>query len=340
MPFQNNPPAIIANPAAFSPQNTLLWEWIAQDEAPEEDTLSTEGSVGSMAGWLKDHDSLWNAVAYFVGYSRTDYPNSSTKLIRWLPAVHPRWPMMRCTTVSVKGLKRLGHADPRPPFNQLGAYRLPLPKYERYRFDVHFEQPQYNYVPDEIATSEWDRFITIDPADETEIITVDGGQYLYNAPTDASLNAKLVAINSPYLKVYAQRSGLIVTAYQVPMDFIMDFYGLPLHFMAAKGKVNSTTFLGRPPQTMLLQNYEIIKRAQPIATSQFSTLLFGCTVKMHFGFTDPDRAEVSETRRGWNLVPAIRGTGTKWYGVYNRYDPTQNLYPEYDMNKLLQHWST
>lgn len=332
------PNRIRANPAAFNPRDVDVWEWIVDDNAPDEDEFSFESGTAFMSGWLYDHDALWDALAYFVGMSTVNQ-DSTNKLDRWLPAVHPRWPMMRCKSVSVKGQEFDGTVN---PIGQQNIPFLTLPKYARYRFDVQFELLQYDCKADADVTSEWERFLTVDPSDEGETIVVDGGQYRVKAPSVPTLFGIPLTINGPYMKTFAQRSGLIVRAYGIPANFVMNTYNIAEHFLAARGKVNSSTFLGLPAQTVLFQRWGIQKRAQPIATEQVDSLLFGVNVEMHFGYTDPTRAEATETLRGWNVVPVVGGTN-KWYGIEvaagypGAGDP---LYPGYDMNKLLQLWST
>lgn len=328
---------IIAQPDRFNPFDVNVFEWYWGDEAPDEDTFGTEMMHATMSGLLKDPEALNDALSYFVGYS--EYTGDLLKVKRWNPAVHPRWPMGRCAQVSIKGIKYAGTTSTLRTYNG-SPRRLPCTNYENYRFDVTFSQPEFDYKEDSDVTTEWDRNITVDPLDEGEVISVDGGQYLVNAPTHPSINGVPPVLNGPYLKVYAQRSGLVVKAFGLPANFLLNDYAIPVHFLAAKGKANSTTFLGLPAGTLILLDYKPIKKAQPVATKNVGALQFGVTAEMHFGYTDPTRAEASETRRGWQLLPMNYGSGTGWFGVYNKFNTSEDLYPYYDMNKLLQHWST
>jgi hypothetical protein len=52
-----------ANPDNFSPLDLNVWEWLIDDIAPDEDTMSVEQGVATMSGYLYDHDALWDAVA-------------------------------------------------------------------------------------------------------------------------------------------------------------------------------------------------------------------------------------------------------------------------------------
>lgn len=322
---------ILADPSQFDPFDTDLFEWIVDDEAPDEDTFSHENGTAFMSGYLKDRDALFDALAYFVGFSEVHGGSVTTVVDRHLPAPHPRWPFMRCTQVSIKGLKFDGQDEQAVQFE---TPWLPVPLYDRYRFDITFAQTGMDYKENDAVDSEWERLITIEPMDEGEVVTVDGGQYEYIA-TGKPWDAQPVVINGPQLKVYLQRVGLMIKSYGMPGNFIMDENSKPTQFLAAKGHVNSTTFLGHEAGTMLLQGYRIHKQTQPVATHNASQLMFGCTVEMHFTYTNPSRALLAETRRGWQLLPAADGFGLDgWYGVKNRRTEA-NLYPEFDMNKLL-----
>ena len=320
-----------ANPIDFNPLDLNQWEWIVDDEAPDEDTMSVEHGVATMSGYLNDHAALWDAVAYFVGYSQV--AGSTTILHRSPPAVHPRWPFFRCTTVSVKGVEYDGTVNPDGIY--AGIRYMRLPKYKRYRFDCNFEQPQMDFRTDAEVTSEWERMLTVEAADDGETIVVDGGTFTYRSPSGGAINARPVNIHGPYLKVYAQRSTLTITAYGIPAEWVMDQYGIPTTFLAARGKVNGVEFLGLPAGTMLFQGWDFVKRAQPIATNSLSTLVFGLDIKMTFSFTDPARADALETLRGWNLVPGAASPGSSgWYGVQDK-NSGATLYDGYNMYRLL-----
>jgi len=323
---------IISNPAAFNPNNAAEWEWIVEDYAPDDDTMSQEEGHAFMAGYVKDRDALFDALAYFVGFGVWDGV-SRNKVLRYLPATHPRWPFMRVQSVSVKGMEFDGQFSILHPVAMVNRQKEPL--YKRYRFDISYRQFEYDFRENDDVSTEWTRCITVDPEDLTDMIVVDGGLYKYKAPGDAALDNNPVNLNGPFLKAFAQRTGLLVTSYGLPANFLMDSSSIPTKFMAAKGKVNLTTFLGKPAGTMLLMDYQIQKKAQPILTQSAGSLLYGTTVRMHFGFTDPDRAIAGETLRGWQLVPARSGLGTLgWYGIVDT-NTGAPLYPSYEMNDLL-----
>lgn len=341
--IRNNPNQILADPGRFNPFDTSVFQWYWDDTAPDEDTFGPEHGVAHASGLLKNRDALFDALAFFVGFSTLDTTGGQVNQFtvkRHNPAVYPRWPMMRCSQVSIKGVQYDGTPTVlRTPYAN-GQPRLPLTQYKMYRFDCAFEQPQIDYLEDSQVTSEWDRCRTTDNADENEVVTVDGGFYRIHAPSDPTINNLPNTLAGPSMKVYVQRSGLIIKVFGLPADFVLNQYGLPVHFMDAKGKVNSTTFLGLPAGTMLLQNYDVPKKAQPVATADVSALQFGVTVTMHFGFTNPTATDPAETLKGWQLWPVRGVTGSQgWYAALGESD-NKPIYDTYDMNRLLQYWAT
>lgn len=326
-------------PGMFDPFNIAKFEWIVGDREPGQADISTGSSIATMSGYLYDRNLLDNARAYFLGYSVVD---GAGKLRRFLPAFHPDNKFLRCTKCSIIGEKYAGKSvieDPQEPG------RLPSPLYERYRFDLTFEGLGYNcktdaQVDDE-QSGEWGRFLTIEPTDENETIEVTGGAYKFVDTTGASLiNGKSVYFPGPALVAQAERSGLLVTAYDVNSSLVLDPWGVATKFLSARARVNSTTFLGRAPGTMLLMKYEIVKKPQPMATVSLTELVFGCDVRMYFSFTDPPRADPAETHRGWLLTPGPKGTngGAGWYYA-ETVDGGLPLYSSVNMNALLTKWS-
>ena len=323
---------IQANPGNFNPRNGQQWQWIVGDYSPDEDTLSQEDGQSFNSGYLLDHKLLKDAIAWFIGYSRL---GGTLKVSRWNPAYHPRNSALRCSGVSVKGMVFNGKEH---VIANHQTRAIDNPVYSRYIFDLRWKQWEWDFREDADVTTEWERCLKVDPYDAGEIITVDGGQYLYVSPSNVGgINNRPVVINGPSVRLYAQRVGLRVTSWGLPAQFVLDPYNFPNNFVKAKGKVSSATFLNRPAGTMLLQTYNIRKVAQPIRTRQEGALAFNVVIEMDFLYFDPPRADPSETHRGHNLLPGIRGVGVGgWFYVKNK-DTSEALYPEYDMNKLLQY---
>ncbi len=321
------------------------WDWISGiTDAPDEDTFGQDGvAIANIQGWLLDYRNLNDALVFFMGYSYCD----GTILNRRLPNYHPRWPYLRCTNVSIKGVKLI--AEQAEPFPTFYEDSLPLPIYSRYRFSLHYEGLPYD-VRSDVAVAdlgmarEWSRFVTIEPVDEVEIITQEGGMFRYVSTVGTINNTPFLG---PALQIRAQRAGLMVTAYGIASDFILDSSGLPTKFLQAKCLVNSATFLGKPAETLLLAGFKITKKPQYIATQNSTSgtglLMFACKIEMHFVYTDPSATDPAETHRGWNLAPGPGGVG--WFYVQSGATllgvtiPGRSLYYKCDMNALLTHQS-
>jgi hypothetical protein len=338
--------------AVYPPRNVAdlfldktKWEWIAGvTEAPDEDTFGQDGhAMAQIQGFLKDHRFLHDCLAYFVGYS---YVQEKT-LRRICPAWHPRWPWLRCTNVSIKGVKFDGQEeDPGP--NHF-AHSLPLPIYERYRFLCLFEGLNYNVKDDAQVADysdldrEWQRFISVEPKDNTEIFTQEGGFYQYVSPSGYGIQEHRYL--GPALQVRAERTGLTVTAYNIASDFVLNSSDIPTKFVRAKSLANKTEFLGQPPGTMLLDTFEITKKPQYVATESLNALQFQSRVKMNFVFTDPPATDPLETHRGWLLCPGPGGIG--WYFAQSPATilgvpipgGARSLYGQCEMRALLTHHS-
>lgn len=318
-------------------RDTAIWEWISgETEAPDEDTFTAEDSLCYMEGWLKDRTFLTDALAYFIGYSYVDPSDPNKLLNRKLPAFSPRWKWDYCNRVQIKGVKSTGQDT-----EANASTGLPEPTYERYRFRVYFEGLPYVVRSDEDVdfdgSGEFGRFLTIDSEDASELFVQEGGSYTYVDTTVGSkVNGK--PLLGAGLRVYAERENIIITAYQIAHDLILDDWGFPRKFQIARNKVNSLSFMGKPAGTMLLKHWGIKKTPQPIATQDNGKLLFGLRITMKFGYTDPPRADPAETHRGWQLAPGFdETTFSGWFYVKNA--DNKSLYDEVDMNQLLTHQS-
>ncbi len=320
-------------------RNETVWEWITGNEAPDEDAFSAMEASALLQGYLYDHRALRDTLATFIGFSYV----KNQQHYRRLPMQHPRWPWLRCDKVTIKGVKFDGKEEP-----IVGGGMAALqhnPKYQKYRFLIEYRNLPFDCRTDETVTAdgsgEWGRFIELDPVDDSEILTQDGGSYEYDAPGKPWDDQSFAG---PTLKVRVERTDLIVTAHGIAADFILNASGIPTNFLKAKSKVNSATFLTFPAETILLKTYKITKRAQPIATANLDALSFACKVEMTFGYFNPTAGVPAVTARGWNLVPPPGGgnpgslAAAGWYSVKTPAAfGAQPLYQSFDMLRLLQY---
>ncbi len=353
MPGQiNNVPIIEypSNPEQLFRDKTI-WEWESGvTESPEEDTFTAEDSTAYAQGWLKDGTYLTDLLAYFIGYSYVDQNDPFLQLNRKLPAFHPRWPWLYVSRVQIKGVKMQGQDE-----EANGGVGLPLPLYDRYRFRVYADGLPYAIRSDEDidtdGSGEWGRYLFIDSEDTSELFVQEGGAYRYinslnplAPPNPGTFIGPQTGtpILAAGMRVYAQRTLLVVTSYQVAHDLVLDAWGVPRKFMIAKNKVNSATFLGRPPETMLLKNWSIKKTPQPVATQDRGTLSYGLRITMKFNYTNPPPFDAT-IHRGWNLAPGFNvNSFAGWLYVEQPAMgaiPAKALYDSVDFNELLTHQS-
>ncbi len=339
MPVRPPPAILFPSDVEQLLRDKLIWEWVSGiTEAPEEDTFTASDATAYASGWLKDRTYLTDVLAYFVGFSYVDQSDPLLLLNRNLPAWHPRWPWLYVSRVQVKGTKSQGQDE-----DANGGEGLPLPLYDRYRFRIYADGLPYEVLSDDdvdfYGTGEWGRFLTIDSEDASELFIQEGGNYKYVNTTGVGPKNGTPLIGAG-LRVYAERTNLIVVSYQVAHDLILNEFGIPRKFKIAKAKVNSTTFLGEAPGTMILKSWKIKKTPQPVATQAQNTLLYGLNITMTFGFTDPPRADPAETHRGWLLAPGFDAAhNAGWYYVETDDAFHKPLYDGVDFNQLLTHQS-
>lgn len=344
-------------PTQFNPYDKTQWRWdVGRTDSPDSSAISTGEATWTKYGFLFDSSKLLAATAYFLGYSYVD-PDTLT-LKRSVPAFSPELPWLLCTQFAPVGVRYTGDQD--YGWSDFPG-SLPLPGYEYYRCAVTFSAVDYRAIPDEDmdGRAEWFRFFSIVPNDQTELINVDGGQYVYRSsvPEDTFATAAggpvpkpIYTVKGPNWRVHANRTGFVATWYDVAEDYICDAEttpGEPVALVRAKGCVNKTDFLGRPPGTFLLDTYKITKKPAVIATLESDSQKYILKVEMYFKFTDPSRGDPDETKRGWLLVPGPVGNNSaKWYYAWNynaqvpgHMDQSVGLYDEFDMNYIFSHWS-
>lgn len=339
--------------ADFNPYDTSVWRWdVGRTESPGEGVITTGDATVTMVGYLIDPSLLLATQAYFLGYSYVD----GTTLKRSVPAFCPESPWLLCTQFSYKGIKYTG--DQGYPWDGFpGA--LPLPGYTYYHCTVTFTAVDYLALPDDdlAGRPESARFLSIVPDDETELIAVDGGQYVYRSTRVQDKFATALGAATPKginyivkgasLRVHANRTGLLVTWKDVAEDYVADEFTRMVAFEKSKGRINQTTFLNRPPGTMLLETFRVTKRPAVLATTIFDQQKFLLTIEMRFKFTDPDRGDPAEPVQGWNLAPGPRGNSAKgWFYAWNfntdetgHNDDSVGIYDDYEMNNIFKHWS-
>jgi hypothetical protein len=338
-PPDNNP---------FDPANRLMWEEYVQDYGPRQDTVTHGECLSTLRGYVLSHDWLLPAIGYWLGYAWVDYSVTPPIMRRKLPAAHPELDQTFARRVAISGFSYDKRIEPLPP-NGDNPYppKVPWARYKKYLLEIDFQMVDYKVLPDgyiitdpivgDRVITDWDRFVSIETEDDTEMVAVEGGTYVYRGGAAAS---QPIIVPGAQLKKYVERSILTLTAHQLPYDLVYNPFDIPIKLMQARGKVNSTLFRGCNSQTMVLLGSKQKKYPQPVATATWTVLQFGVDIEFKFGFQDPTKAVATETQAGWNLWPLVgQAWSDGWYGAQSNDAAALPLYPSKDMNKLLTHWS-
>ena len=323
----------------FNPANPIMWEEYVGDEGKRQDTITHGENLCTLRGYVLDHQFVLPALVYWLGYSWVD--QATLKLKRKLPSPHPECNFLFASRVQISGWKYKDKMKANMEKPKFGV-RVPFARYEKYLFEIDFTMPMYEVLPDNFVKAngqqitEWERFVSVDPDDETELITVDGGAYTLKG---GNFDGKPNTLHGPWMKKVVERTELTVTAHNLPYDLLFNDSNVPKRLMSYKGKVNESAFLGLNPQTVVLKSFRPKKYPQPVSTETWQVLQFGVDVEFKFSYQEPTKAVATETLAGWNLVPGLDNRWDKgWYGAQTSAgDP---IYTSKDFNTMLDHWST
>lgn len=302
-------------------------DWFGQQSlfSPDEFSISRRKSYCTIKAYVEDYDKLKNCVRYLLG---TQHTNQSNQLIRDMPARHPVWPEMFAREIlSLKGVEPDGNLEPVQPA------KLKSGNYEKFLIEVAFSQRDYPVLANDRVTSEAERFVVTKSKPYVENIVMEGGQLVFEA-TGKDWDAQPILSSRPIVR--QEKATYSIDWYEVPLDFVANSSGEYVRFEDAIGKLNDTTFMGKPAGTMLLDDYD----TPDVYTDPIATDLFGgdpkraCDIRMTFKHFDPPRGLATETRRGWNLAPAYDGL---YYWAKNP-DTSQPQFRDYEMNDLFTHW--
>lgn len=253
-------------------------------------------------------DKLVGFLMWMLG---VDYVDSANKLRRTCPAFHPVYNWAWCKSVQITGQGIRGDDTTLVRYpNQ----NTPM-KWAQYSAVATYEMPTYNVYYDGTVDSEYKRFLSKELIPHVELVAVDGGQVVYQANAGDAWNGKPQAS----LGVVARRqtSGVRLTWHRVPLAFVQaDDDTLPDKLLDIQGCVNYTTFLGRPPETLLCIDVRLKKYVSPLVTNTIGQLYFLYDIEFDFAYLkqfDSDIGKVGETRRGHNLL--LGPTLKYWYAT-------------------------
>ena len=249
-------------------------------------------------------DGLSTIISAILGGA---YLGGSQQLIRWNQMRHPRYRWLAARKIeSVVGLSARGNvAVPQQP-NVSGVQNLTA-KYNAWRITVIFDNPLYNLVDDidprlttnysslappatnglgfQRGSNEWLRNFYLESVDETtNFITIEGGSARFLDPALLA-NPRLKDFNNSSFQSPGRSVAEVKQLYKFTWTYIPENYcatgqAIPAArirtpiFGRYLNYVNSQTFLGFPPFTLLFEPFGYIRKRMPISTTNDQPLFW------------------------------------------------------------------
>jgi hypothetical protein len=208
------------------------------------DIASSVGAIGAILGWN-----------FQIGGPSTGSPGNNTattQLSRQLPMRHPAYPTMFAREiVKAEGVKFTGKQ----------AFRYgPFAGYQWARLAVRFWVPPYAILSDfQCANKEYNRWTVWTPKPADTVFTCERGLHKW-------------AAGGTYTGPLQQGIGLPISRdifewkwYDVPHVGLFDSKGNPTNLYSVRNKVNSVTFWGKNPGTLLFEQPTLEPRVAPVS---------------------------------------------------------------------------
>ena len=328
------------------------------------DTFSLEAAEATLV-FLIDWRKARAFTRWCLGLSYADsgYPY---RLRRENPKYHPRYPKLTAQTVHFSSV------GPKANDELSGAPVEDLPNYPAVFFlsgeltktayydsvfaTVRYVRRDYDFLPDYIIApeneeadpaDELDRNAIITPSPLVELLTAEGGksQLKWSEGTGGDQPLADDVINNTFA-VRVSKVRLLLDWYSVPEQYLSNdpYMFFPRKIFDSVGKVNSTTFLGRPAGTLLMDAPKMQRFQYPVSTFDGLGGFFGWNLQIPFTFWNPtlgipDTNPADDTKaRGHRTLPSSKDN--KFYGAKREVttDPlTQWLLEEADLNAVLEH---
>lgn len=325
----------------LDPSNLLLSQ-ITEDDFQEFITDITSMRVDTLASDMADlemsfkipGDKLKAAIQWVLG---VDYVGTDFKLHRTLPMFHPvhNWATARSMRIRGKG------QDGSDTDAVQWMYQSTPEKWKHYEVAVSFDYPKYEMWEDSDVQYEYERYVTKAMSPSVRLVSVDGGQLVYDVPGGLELHGKIHAALVPITR--RESAGYTMTWHKVPLEFVQENDDtIPAKLLQAQGCVNDATFFGQPAETMLLQEVKLLRKyVSPVSTDTANGYYWMYDIEFNFEFVKQLSSQVylgttTETRRGHNL----------WLGPENKYRYAKNskspylpVYPLVDLSKLFTHYT-
>lgn len=294
------------------------WREAFELSSPNRYTLSRDRSEVTLVGVI-EWGKLKACIQYLLGYSLNAAGGVGGYGIiqRRTPAFHPYFPWLYCVKISdirPMGLGASGGEAVQGDWSDTFKYG----EYSKVMVTACYESLPYEVLEDSspevnratTGKGEWNRYTILEPQPYTEMLTLDNGQMLYDAPDVPAVDGKPLV--QPVVFQRMKKCKYLFHWKEVPWDYICNSYGVPAKLQAVQKCVNKSEFLGFAAGTLLCEDVQIEKKVMPVATDLLNTQLFYADVTFTFiqfdPPTNPDYPSI--TARGWNLAPHTSGY---WY---------------------------
>lgn len=284
-------------------------------------------------------DKLQGALMWLLGVDYVEVTSASGLgvLKRTLPAFHPVHCWAWCHSVQIQGQGFDGDDDDAV----IWEFQNTPAKWDHYVVTASYDMPKYNIYYDDSVTYEYERFLSKEYFPHTELVSIETGCIDLDAPGTDWDNKP-----PPGLQVAFRRetAGIKLIWHRVPLEYVQeDDDGFPLKLLQVQGRVNSATFLGSLPETLLCKDIKLNKYVSPLLTNTIGQLYFMYDIEMDFIYYDPSpKGHISTViAQGWNYHPAPNfhyyyGENTATLlGVAT----TQPVYKSVDFAKIFTHYT-
>jgi hypothetical protein len=308
-----------------------LQEFVHQNPSQRTDRFSVEKAdldvVYKVPGTKLQGALMWLLGVDYVPQSDSLVTPASIRLKRTCPAFHPVHCWAWAHSVQVQGQGFQGDDTDAV----IWEWQNTPAKWDHYVVTVSYNMPKYNVFYDESVNYEYERFLSKEFFPHTELVSIETGCILLDAPGTAWENKP-----PPGMQVAFRRetAGVKLIWHRVPLEFVQASDDeLPLKLLQVQGRVNSGTFLGRPPETMLCKDIKLNKYVSPLLTNTIGQLYFMYDIEMDFIYYDPEPKGFVSTgaANGWNYHPAPN------YKYYYGVNSGQPVYKSVDFDKIFTH---
>ncbi len=255
--------------------------------------------------WDKQRDFIFK----FLGFSYADN-KSPWRLHRINPVYHPRFPWLTASTVSFSAIGPLKNDDNTGTYVQ-GVYPslagcIKVAQYEWVIATVRFVDRPWTFLDDAQVLSagsgtayagEPYRNTYFTPSPSVEIISAEGLNNILWANNQFSPTSPGNIIPAPFGTLMS-KTLLSFRWMWVPNEYVSGPNSLtftPKWIDSCVGKVNSDTFLGYAPGTLLLQAPTYERFRFPVPTIDGVYGYFGWNIGLNFQFFDPPRGSQDGT---------------------------------------------